>query len=348
MYSFLNLFLLREGMLAVQVPLKEAEKVKQFLMKKGLLDKEYSVAKQPPFLLFPVLKRFKSKYSFVQVQLRARSVKTQDLKTSLKAELSKKELTQVKSSLDVIGDIAIIEVPKELQKRAKLIAGHLLQSRPSIKTVLQKGKHEGELRVQKLIFLAGDDKRETIHKENNVRIKVNVETVYFSPRLSEERKRIAEQIKPGEKVLVMFSGCGIYPVVFAKNSEAKEIIGVELNTDGHQHALENLKLNKITNVRFYQGDVSKVLPTLNEVFDRILMPLPKSADQFLSLAFSVVSKGAVLHFYSFEKEGALSLAKDKVRAAAKKAVRPCRILRQVKCGQVGQRLYRVCTEAKII
>ncbi|MEK6963517.1 MAG: class I SAM-dependent methyltransferase family protein [Nanoarchaeota archaeon] len=348
-------------MLAIKVPLKEAEKAKQFLMKKGLLDKRYSVArqvpcraqhdsavaKQPACILFPVLKRFTSKYPFVEVQLKARRLKAQDLKSSLEKELSEKELAKVKSSLDVVGDIGIIEVANELQQRAQLIAKHLLQSRPSIKTVLQKGKHEGELRVQKLAFLAGEDTRETTHKENGVRIHVNVETVYFSPRLSEDRKRIAEQIKPNEKVLVMFSGCGVYPVVFAKKSRAKEIVGIELNPQGHRYAQENIRLNKVKNVRFYEGDVRKVLPKLDEKFDRILMPLPHSAEAFLTLALSVANPDAIIHFYDIEKEGELDQAKEKVRAACKALNRSCRVLRLVKCGQVGQRLFRLCVDAKV-
>jgi tRNA (guanine37-N1)-methyltransferase len=42
-----------------------------------------------------------------------------DLKESLKGKLTKKELESLKTSFDVIGDVAIIEIPDELKKKEK-------------------------------------------------------------------------------------------------------------------------------------------------------------------------------------------------------------------------------------
>ena len=48
--------------------------------------------------------------------------------------------------------------------------------------------------------------------------------------------------KPGEKVLVMFSGCAPYPVVIGRNTKAKEIYGIELNPLAHKFAEENVMI----------------------------------------------------------------------------------------------------------
>ena len=102
-------------------------------------------------------------------------------------------------------DIAILEIDEELRNKEKFIAETLLKCHKQINTVLRKDSaHEGELRTQKYKWLAGEKKKETIHTENNTRLKLNVEEVYFSPRMSNERIRITNQIKKDEKILVLF------------------------------------------------------------------------------------------------------------------------------------------------
>jgi len=183
------------------------------------------------------------------------------LKELLKKKLSKKELSLVSSSFDVVGDIAIIDIPDELVKKEKIIAETLLNMLKNVKVVCKKaGIHKGVFRTQKLKVLAGEKRKETIHKENDVRIKIDVEKVYFSSRLSTERKRIYQLVKPGESVLVMFSGCAPYPCVIAKNSQAKYVYGIEINPEAHKLGVENLRLNKLSNVFLINDDVRKAIP----------------------------------------------------------------------------------------
>jgi len=148
----------------------------------------------------------------------------------LEKGLNEDEQKILKTAFDMVGDIAILEIDEGLRKKEKFIAESLLKSQKNIKTVLRKaGAHEGEFRVQKMRHLAGIKTKETMHKESNARLKLDVEKVYFSPRLSNERLRIAGQVKEGERILVMFSGCAPYPIVLAKNSKARQITGIEIN-----------------------------------------------------------------------------------------------------------------------
>ena len=167
------------------------------------------------------------------------------LKDILRKKLSKKELNLVPSSYDIIGNILIFsEFPKQLLKKEKTIGNTIIKNYKNIKSIYKKTKkYSGKYRTLKLKLLAGENNKETIHKENNVRLKLNVEKIYFSPRLSEERKRIFKQVKNNETILVMFSGCGIYPLVISKNTKTKNIIGIEINPTAHKYALENIKLN---------------------------------------------------------------------------------------------------------
>lgn len=253
-------------MLCIKVPIKEAEKVKKEIVNQGLLDKEHHILREKGFVYFPIKKRFKTSHKLVNKLLKSRILQT-DLKNSLIKKLSKEELEVLRKSMDVVGNIAILEIPDELIKKEKLIAQEVLRINKNIKTVLRKGKHKGVFRVQKLDYLAGEKTKETIYKENNVIMKLDVEQVYFSPRLASERKRVMQLIKKPEDVMVLFSGCAPYVCVIAKNTPAKYVYGIEINPVAHKYGWENIKLNKINNAFLINEDAKTALPNF---YQRIL------------------------------------------------------------------------------
>lgn len=280
------------------------------------------------------------------------------IKELLKNKLTKKELELVPTSFDIVGSILIFaDFPKELVKKEKLIANTILKELKHVKTVCKKTKkYAGRYRTPTLKVMAGEKTKETIHKENGVSIQLDVESVYFSPRLSNERLRIAKQVKPKEDILVMFSGCGIYPIVLSKNTQAKNIYGIEINKTAHEFGLENIKLNKVKNVFLIKGNVKKIIPNLiqNKIdykvkkFSRILMPLPKSAENYLDLACQCSKKGTLIHFYDFLHEDDFKSAHDKIKKACKNAKKTCKIMDTVKCGQYAPKTFRICVDFKIL
>ena len=344
-------------MLALKVKLKDAEKWKQYILVNDIIDKEYSYLKDKEHIYFPLQREFTilrpKELSFVDKEF-PKTIKKGTLRENLEKSLSEEEMFFVKTAHDTIGNIAILEIPKDLEKREKLIAETLLKSNSQIKTVLKKANiHEGVFRTQKMIYLAGIDTKETIYKENNVRLKLGVEKVYFSVRLSNERKRIMQLVFPNEEILVMFSGCAPYPIVLSKNTKAKNILGIEINPDGHKYGLENVKLNRVKNVELICGDVHKVIPELKKkspklTFDRIIMPLPKTADEFLDDALAVSKKGTIIHFYDFLELGKFEEAHIKIEKACKKRKIKYKILETVKCGQHSPYVYRICVDFKIM
>jgi len=325
-------------MKAIKVKLQDAEKVKKELIFAKILDRNYSAKKGDDCVFFPVTKKFKN-YSLYDIKLKENIFKL-GLKKLLSKDLSSKELRLLKTAYDIIGEVAILEIPLELRKKEKVIAKKILELNKSVRTVLRKeGGHEGEFRLQKSVFLAGKRNRETTHLESRCRFNLNVDKVYFSPRLVTERMRVAKSVKKGEKVLVMFSGCGIYPVMISKNSLAEKIVGVEVNKVACNYAKKNLKLNKVDNIEIICGDVRKILPKLKDKFDRVIMPLPKDADKFLDLIPLVCNEGCLVQMYAFDTVLAPESWK-KVRKAFKKVKK----VDSVKCCQVGPRKYRVCLD----
>ena len=223
------------------------------------------------------------------------------LKSVLRGKLSDKEIIQLSSSFDVIGDIAIIKIPKELSSKENLIGEQILGNVKNVKTVLKQNSDvEGEYRTRNVSLIAGKEKYETIYKESGVSIKVDVRSVYFSPRLSTERLRIRSMVKEGEHILNMFAGVGTFSFVIAKTTDC-QIESIDKNPEAVRLALESIKLNKRLegNVNPILGDAKEFAESHSGEFDRILMPLPERSKDFLKAAVESSKRNSVamIHYY---------------------------------------------------
>ncbi len=327
-------------MKCIKVELKNAEKIKKELLQKGIFNKNYVVQKDKEYIYFPVTKKIKG---FKIIDKKLKRNKNQTLEIILKKKLNAEEIKLIPKSYDSVGTICILEMDKNLIKKKKIIAKAFLKVNPQLKTIVIKlGEHKGEYRIQEYEYLAGEKNFETIHKENAVKMKLNINKVYFSPRSANERLRIAKEIKKDEVILVMFSGVGAYPLVFAKNSKAKEIYGIEINPEAHKYAEENKRINGITEkIKNFCGDVKEVLPKIEKKFDRIIMPLPKTSFDFLELALTYLNKGGIIHLYCFSPEEEIEQLIKKIKEKCS-----CTILKVNKCGQQSPRIYRFCIDIK--
>jgi len=269
-----------------------------------------------------------------------------NLKAHLKHILPQEELELLVRSYDVVGDMAIIIIPPELTHRERLIGQAILEILPHVKVVAKRdGLYSGEFRTIPLKVIGGEFRKETLHREYGVNLLVNPETVYFSVRSGTERKRIADQVRQGEDVLVLFSGIGPYPLVIAKNSCAREVVGIEKNPEAHRYGLRNLAKNKkLKNIRLYCGDAATVLPGLGRTFDRVVMPLPKGGESFLPLAFSVLRRAGMLHYYAMLHETEFAAGVEAVHLAAQAVGRTICRAEVMKCGHCAPRTYRVCVD----
>lgn len=343
-------------MLCVKVDIKNAEKAKSVLIKKGFVNHNYSMFKKGEFFYIPISDEnlddfLKLKYEIVDVPEKDLVFRDglNDFATEVKKILSSSELEHLNCAFDVVGNIAILEIDNELVSKEKEIAEVLLLTNKKIKTVVKKvGEHKGEFRLQDYKYLTGVENFEVISKENGVVLKLDIRKTYYSIRSSGERLRVCSQIKKGEKVLVMFSGVGIYGFVFSKHSQASKIVEVEINPDACKYANESLKLNKsIKNVSLYCRDVREFFKDSHLVFDRVVMPLPKTAGDFLDVAAKLVSKGGIINFYFFDSLDVIS-DNSKIKDLFSKHFNKFKILRVVKAGQQSPRVYRLCADIEIL
>ena len=339
-------------MLAAYTELKHAQKVKEFLQKKNLLHQDYLPVKELDHIFFamnkkvavPNAKVVNTKFSFPE---RQKPVTVEGL---LKGKLTMKELEILPRTQEVVGEILILEIPDELKSKEKVIAEAYMKANQQVSTVVKKSDiHARQFRTRKVTLLAGKKTKETVHHENGIELKLHLERTYFSARSGSERLRIAKLVKPGEEVLVMFSGAAPYPLVIARNSEARHIYGIELNPLAHNYAFENVQRNNLQEkVTIMHGDVKHKIPPLKKKFDRIVMPLPKTGEQFLDLALLKAKKGAFIHLYAFLDETEIDAYAQKVREICRKLGYSIKILRKVKCGQFSPGVFRICLDMKVL
>ena len=336
-------------MLYLKVRKKDGEKIRGELLKREILENEYRILKNEEFLYFPLKKRIKLPETWIVERKGEKVKKRHSVEELLKGNLSCEELKLLPKSFEIIGDILILELDERLLKKRKEIGNAFLKSHKNVKVILRKlSERKGEFRTRNFEILAGEKRTETLHKEYGCVFKLDVRKVYFSPREATERQRIAKKVKDGEEILVMFSGIAPFAIQIAKRRNCK-IICVEKNPVAVKYAEENLRLNKVSEkVKNLCGDIKEFSNKLPK-FDRILMPLPKGAYNFLDIAISLLKDGGILHFYYWSREENLfSEAENLVKKVAKNFGRKVEILEKKKVLPYSPRTWKVVLDCKIL
>ena len=277
------------------------------------------------------------------------------LKEKLKGILAPSDLDLLFNSYDIIGDIAVIKVPEKLVPKSSVIAKAIMETHRHVKTVLrQVTPISGELRLRGLEWIAGEKKTETVHKEFGCLFKVDLEKCYFSPRLLYERKRITDLVRNGEVVINMFAGVGCFSILIAKYTKVKKVYSIDINPVAIRYLSENAKLNNVEDiVEPIEGDSKEViLKFLRGKADRVLMPLPEKAYEYLDYAIEALNvKGGWIHYYDFyqalREENPVLKVYDKVSQKLSKR----KLIFEIKFGRVvrtvGPRLYQVVLDIYI-
>ncbi|UJG42356.1 MAG: hypothetical protein K9W46_08055 [Candidatus Heimdallarchaeum endolithica] len=205
-----------------------------------------------------------------------------------------------------IGHILIIRSNEDLCK-LRNFAEEQLSKKKHIRTVLlQTNKVSKEERVPSLRYFMGEKKFETIHTEYGCKFYLNPAKVFFSPRLSFERQRIANEVNKNEKIINFFSGVGPFSICIAKKVPSSVIHSIELNYAAYQYMIKNIEVNKCNNkVIPYLGDALEIVKKqFINYADRIILPLPMLADKALPLAIkSLSNEEGIIHWQISEYVG---------------------------------------------
>jgi len=300
----------------LRVPKILGEKTIVLLSKLSLLNRELKIQQIKDHLFIPLvrkplpadIKRFEETLPNFKISTHEfpkhtkRPLKLVDL---MEDKLPAHLLASIPHAIDFVGDVAVIEVPPELESHKTTIGEAILKTHKQVRTVLAKsGAVEGVYRVREFDVIAGIGKTETVHKEYGCIYHVNLAKAYFSPRLSHEHDRVASQAKDGETVIDMFAGVGPFSVLIAKRHKNIRVYAIDVNPDAVNYLKRNIETNHVgKNVTPILGDIRQIVKTrLIGVADRVIMNLPEKAAEYLDVACETLkSAGGIVHYYEFTR-----------------------------------------------
>lgn len=336
-------------MSAVRVKKPEAERAKRELKKLGLYDGRRRPLVEGDFVFLPVLndpRLGKLGYEVISVELPMRPERQlyKNLESVLAERLTREELQHLRR-YDVIGDIAVIQIPPELEHRVDEIVWGLRKVHPFIRVVAKKGFHEGAFRIRDYSIIWGEKRLTTVHRENGVEIKVDLSRAFFNPRMKGERYRLARLVKDGERILIPFAGVLPYALVIARYKNVK-ITAVELNEEAYELGMENIELNRKRlkgEIELINGDVFEILQEL-PTFDRVISPTPRGVD---ALALTLGKAEKWLHYYDFVHESRIAEFKNYIISECAIGGRECTV-RVKKVSDFKPHVFKVCADVEIL
>ncbi|MFX1323563.1 MAG: class I SAM-dependent methyltransferase family protein [Promethearchaeota archaeon] len=315
------------------------QKVKDNFKLETIIDKKYKVMHENNYALFPLVENkeliselIKFINNFIpfeiitKVGIKNQNYKFRTLDEALVGKIPHDYLFLVPKSYDIIGDIAILEFKEvnsidknEIEEFKHLISQAVVQVNKNVRTVYEKKSEvKGAYRLREFTFLIGENKSETIHKENNCVFKLDIKHTYFSPRLVFERRRVSKSnIQKNEVIIDMFSGVGPFSLQIARLNDV-EIHAFDVNPQAYDYLKINIGLNKLVGkIIPYNMDIKDLLNPVNQLgrklqntVDRIIMNLPRNSIDFANVACFLMKKsGGILHLYNiFEKPNSTTKA----------------------------------------
>jgi tRNA (guanine37-N1)-methyltransferase len=296
------------------VPKEVGEEAISIVRSLQLLNKNLKIYAVNECILIPLIRKpsnseiseIKKKFCNVEVQTAEFLVKEKGRKTLLDVlgdKLPPHLLASLPKSMDIVGEIAVVEIPFELEDFKRLIGEAVLEVNKNVHTVLAKASAvSSPYRLREFDVIAGKGETVTVHKEYGCVYRLDLKRVYFSPRLSFERGRVASQVQEGEIVVDMFAGVGPFSILIAKKLRNVKVYAIDVNRDAVNFLKENIMLNKVWGkVIPIFGDADKIVrEKLVGTADRVIMDLPAEALRFVEAACKALKPaGGIVHYYSF-------------------------------------------------
>ncbi|MCK5177572.1 MAG: hypothetical protein KAQ92_07630 [Candidatus Aenigmarchaeota archaeon] len=299
-----------------------------------------------------------------------------NLKTILKEKFAEQNITidenLIPRAYELFGSVAIIDMSnfehqnllnqkkdsdnkKELVAIKKTIADALTKVNKNIKTILiKKDKLEGEFRTGEYEIIFGKN-TDCVYKENNCAFEFDITKTYFSTKLGNERRILAESICDNEEIFCPFAGVCPFPIIIAKNKNVK-ITAVEKNPHCEKYAIRNILKNKTKDkIKFYCADILDFLKTSKKKYNRIAMLAPKINYKFVDLMFDFLDledgKTGIVDYYCFCKidknTDEVQLVKEEIKKKVKEKNLDCSFGNIRKCGNHAPYQFRIHIEINV-
>ncbi|MGC8646920.1 MAG: class I SAM-dependent methyltransferase [Thermoplasmata archaeon] len=280
----------------IRIPKNNAQNIINEIKRKNYYNNDLKIIDDGDFIIIPVKDYFSltdykiSEYEFNEMVRKRNYRDFLNLDEEIKKMLPK--------SYDRIGNIVIIKLEKNLTEYEKEISEAILKMHKNVRTVAVDSGVKGEFRIRNLKIIHGNVE-DTIYVENGIRMFANPFKVYFSPRLSNERKYISDIIEDNEVVFDLFCGSGPFSMNIARKRKAI-IYSIDKNPYGIFLLRKSMKINNIENIIPIAGDIRIVLNNL-PIADRIIMDLPFNSKDFLKYVRNNVRSGTKIHMYTMSE-----------------------------------------------
>jgi len=220
-----------------------------------------------------------------------------EIKKMLSNEIPLELVSKIPDKWEKIGDVVIIKLQKELKKYKKQI-GRTYADVLNCKTALEDiSGITGVYREPNVEIIYGKKETETIHRENNIRYKLDPRKIMFSSGNMDERIRMAKISNSKETVVDLFAGIGYFTLPIAVYSKPKKIFACEINPVSYKYLCDNIVLNDVTDiVQPLLGNNKETAP--KNVADRIIMGYIENTHKFLQTAIDCLkNKTGIIHYH---------------------------------------------------
>ena len=287
-----------------------------------------------------ILRKELGSFQIQQVSFEHSVSRPKNLKEAVEGQIPSHLFPMLPHSFDVIGDIAVIDLCSELAPYSAEVGNGIRRVNPNVRLVVRKsGEVSGKFRTRGLQILAGSGGMETVHHEFLCSYYLDISSVYFNPRLSHERLRVAKQVKEDEIVVDMFAGVGPYSVLIAKLQPTSRVYSIDINPSAIRYLEANTFGNRVADrVAPILGDARELSKLkVRGIADRVIMNLPSEAGNYIDAALRTLKReGGIVHFYQFaQRDTIVDSIKDSFKSSVNaenrevKSFNFCKAIREV-------------------
>ncbi len=301
----------------IKIPSILGQMIIQLSNEMQIIDKNLKIKSTENHVFIPLIKKFSMKeivsllkfadgIELTNENFQEKRNRPKSIQEALQGKIPHPLHMYLPHSMDVIGRVAIIQIPPQLKNYEVLVGKTIIKLHKNINTVLvKKGAISGKFRLRNFKIIAGIDVTETEYREHGCIFHLDPTKVYFSPRLSQERWRISQQVRKEETVIDMFAGVGPFSILIGKKCSNVRIFAIDINIDAFNYLKKNIIANRLHEQIFpLYGDARKIIEgNYVGIADRVIMNLPEQSIKYIDVACKALKiTGGTLHYYSFEAE----------------------------------------------
>ncbi len=158
----------------------------------------------------------------------------------------------------------------------------------------------GTERKRNVVRVYGTGPPQGIHKENGIRLMVNIEKAYYSPRLGGIRWHILSNVMKykHDKVIDMYAGIGPISIILLKNDI--KTFSFDINADAISLLKENFKMNHV-NGNIALADSNSLASCFKDA-NQVIMNNPTQPKRISSEIINNFKRDTIIHFFIVKKK----------------------------------------------